>query len=296
MPYCVNSSAASTDVLLHVQRKGDSGSPRVTGSMSFSSFGQTSGCCSSYGRWPEPLRRMLTTSLGFAPARASSLPFLTVLMAIFVARATAATPPQPNACASLPAHNRRPRSSSVGFSIRHFSRTNFSRSVRRATTDVDHLREILSIPHRAEPHRTILDRLFHSRALTPRTYPVGSPLTGLPRSGFGARPAPPCWDHRQCQPALRLDLRWRGRHDVGEPVAHDGDAVRVRRDHFPWAVGAVGSVPHDVSRASSEARIVRRRRGGTRIDKFWSSTTARRSGTGAGRLWILGAQRPAFLA
>ena len=113
---------------------------------------------------PAPLRRTFTTSLGFAPARASSRPFLTVLIAMPVARATAATPPQPSACASLPAHSLRPRSSSVGFNIRHFSRTNFSRSVRRATTNVDHIREIVSIP--GAPNRTMFDRLFHSRPLT----------------------------------------------------------------------------------------------------------------------------------
>ena len=44
IPCCANSSAASTCVLLHVQRSGDSGSPRVTGSTSFSSAGHTSGC------------------------------------------------------------------------------------------------------------------------------------------------------------------------------------------------------------------------------------------------------------
>jgi hypothetical protein len=44
MPCCLNSSPDNTTVLLHVQRSGDSGSPRVTGSTSFSSAGQTSGC------------------------------------------------------------------------------------------------------------------------------------------------------------------------------------------------------------------------------------------------------------
>jgi O-antigen ligase len=38
--------------------------------------------------------------------RTSSRPFLTVLMAMPVARATAATPPWPIASASVPAHNR----------------------------------------------------------------------------------------------------------------------------------------------------------------------------------------------
>lgn len=79
-------------VLLHVRRSGDSGSPRVTGSTSRSSFGQTSGFNSSYGRGPA-LRRTLTTYLSVAPARASSRLSRTVLIAMPVAYATAATPP-----------------------------------------------------------------------------------------------------------------------------------------------------------------------------------------------------------
>ena len=86
------------------------------------------------------------------------------------------TPPQPIACASLAAHSRRPRSSSVGFNIRHFSRTNFSRSVRRVTTNVDHTREILSIL--GAPNRTMFDRLPHSGALGPR-HIVRGMVTGL---------------------------------------------------------------------------------------------------------------------
>ena len=50
--------------------------------------GQTSGWMTSNGRLPV-LRRTLTTSSGFAPARTSSRPFLTVLIARPVARATA---------------------------------------------------------------------------------------------------------------------------------------------------------------------------------------------------------------
>jgi hypothetical protein len=60
-------------VLLHVQRSGDSGSPRVIGSTRFFSAGYTSGCAISYGRLPA-LRRTLTTSAGVAPLRASSRP------------------------------------------------------------------------------------------------------------------------------------------------------------------------------------------------------------------------------
>ncbi len=106
-------------VLLHVQRSGDSGSPRVIGSIRFSSAGHTAGCATSYGRLPA-LRRTLTTSSGVAPLRASSRPLRTVLIAMPVARATAATPPQPIAPASVPDHSRRARSSIVAFNRHHF--------------------------------------------------------------------------------------------------------------------------------------------------------------------------------
>src|SRR6266540_1561439 len=71
MPCCANNSADSTIVLLHVQRSGDSGSPRVIGSTSLSSAGHTSGCRTSNGRLPA-LRRTLTTSSGRARARPKS--------------------------------------------------------------------------------------------------------------------------------------------------------------------------------------------------------------------------------
>jgi hypothetical protein len=92
IPCCASISADSVCVLLQVHRNGDSGSPRVTGSISCSNAGHTSGCAASYGRAPA-LRRTLTTSEGFAPARTSSRPLRTVLIANFVARDTAITPP-----------------------------------------------------------------------------------------------------------------------------------------------------------------------------------------------------------
>lgn len=75
---------------------------RVTGSMSFSSARRTSGCVSN-GLGPA-LRRTLTTSSRLVPPRPLSRPFRTVLIASPVARATAATPPNPIATASALAH------------------------------------------------------------------------------------------------------------------------------------------------------------------------------------------------
>jgi hypothetical protein len=65
----------------------------------------------------------------------------TVLIAIPVARATLATPPQPSASASAPAHSRLMRSSIDGLSRLHFFRTSSSES----TPTVDHASAILSI-------------------------------------------------------------------------------------------------------------------------------------------------------
>jgi hypothetical protein len=70
----------------------------------------------------------------------------TVLIAMPVARATAATPPQPIAPASVPAQSRRARSSIVAFNKRHFWRTTFSASAPAPTATVDHAGVILSIP------------------------------------------------------------------------------------------------------------------------------------------------------
>src|ERR1700722_20298237 len=160
MPCRANSSAANACVLLHVQRRGDSGSPRVIGSTSFSSAGHTSGCATSYGRLPA-LRRTFTTSSRVAPARASSRPLRTVLIAMPVARATAATPPQPIAPASVPAHSRRARSSIVAFNRRHFWRTTFSAPA--PTSTVDHASGILSIP--CKLFRRRFDLLGYPQAL-----------------------------------------------------------------------------------------------------------------------------------
>src|SRR6202034_311899 len=157
MPCCANSSDDSVRVPLLVQRSGDSGSPRVSGSTSFSSAGHTSGCSTSYGLSPV-LRRTLTTSSGRAPARTSSRPFLTVLMAMPVARATAATPPYPITSASAPAHNRRARSSIVGLNRRHFWPTNSSEDIRF----VDHVCAILSIPYERFAHENSIELLIRS--------------------------------------------------------------------------------------------------------------------------------------
>ena len=76
--------------------------------------------------------------------RTSVRPSVTVLIASPVARATAAIPPQPIASASAPAHKRRARSSIVAVSRRHFRLTSCSAS----TTNVDHVRVIVSFPNR----------------------------------------------------------------------------------------------------------------------------------------------------
>src|SRR5258708_24845425 len=216
MPCWANSPADNACVLLHVQRSGDSGSPRVIGSTSFSSAGHTSGCATSYGRLPA-LRRTLTTSAGRAPARASSRPLRTVLIAMPVARATAATPPQPIAPASVPAHSRRARSSIVAFNRRHFWRTTFSAPA--PTAPVDHAGVILSIPR--EPSRGRFDRLGDSRALRrrpcPREGPRAHELAALEVGCLSG--------------ASRIEaLCWRGQES--RPSAGEGEEGLVRAAHL----------------------------------------------------------------
>src|SRR5271154_22926 len=57
MPCFSNNVDDSVAVLLLVQRNADSGSPRVIGSIRFSSIGPLSGGWFSYRRWPAPPRR-----------------------------------------------------------------------------------------------------------------------------------------------------------------------------------------------------------------------------------------------
>lgn len=84
-------------MLFQVQRNGDSGSARVTGSTSFSSLDQGSGYCRSVRELSGTVAPNVHDIARLAPARASSRPFRTVLIAMPVARATRATPPQPMA-------------------------------------------------------------------------------------------------------------------------------------------------------------------------------------------------------
>ncbi len=126
-PCWANISADSACVLLHrpAQRRLRIASRRWR-RRAFRASAPDSGCSTSRPRRPPPLRRTLTTSSARTPPRTSSRPSVTVLIASPVARATAATPPQPIASASAPAHKRRARSSIVTFSKRHFRRTTLS--------------------------------------------------------------------------------------------------------------------------------------------------------------------------
>ena len=113
-------------MLLHVQRNGDSGWPRVTGSTKASSAARNPGSISvSFLRPPPELRtRAATGSSGCARRCSSSrIPAVIVFLAKPVATATVETPPQPNAIASVAAHCLRIRSSIIGDKARNFSRT-----------------------------------------------------------------------------------------------------------------------------------------------------------------------------
>ena len=108
-------------VLLHVQRSGDIGSPRVLGSINRSSACTNPGSVSvSRLRPPPSLRsRAATGARGcFLRTASSTSPLRMVLRDIPVALLTALTPPRPKVCASVAAHCRRMRSSISGASAR----------------------------------------------------------------------------------------------------------------------------------------------------------------------------------
>jgi hypothetical protein len=111
---CRVSWLASCVVLLHVQRNGDVGSPRVMGSTNRSSAAANSGSTSVARLRPAPgLRTRDSTGVSgsFSRASSSARPFAIVFGHIPVARLTARTPPQPYDLASAAAHCRRIRSS-----------------------------------------------------------------------------------------------------------------------------------------------------------------------------------------
>src|ERR1019366_1394716 len=118
---CRCNSCASLRVLLHVQRKGDSGSPRVVGPTNAASAWKSWG--SVRGLRPPPLLRILPPSSAFpAPLFNSRIPAWIVLRDRPVACATSDTPPCGNACASVAAQSRRCRSSSTLRSAWYFLR------------------------------------------------------------------------------------------------------------------------------------------------------------------------------
>src|ERR1019366_7013197 len=109
---CRCNSCASLRVLLQVQRKGDSGSPRVVGPTNASRAWRIWG--SAKGFRPPPVLRILPPSSAFpAPFFNSRIPVWIVLRDRPVACAARDTPPCGNACASVAAQSRRCRSSST---------------------------------------------------------------------------------------------------------------------------------------------------------------------------------------
>src|SRR5260221_14521921 len=103
------SSVASLRTLLHVQRRGDSGSPRVSGSTNRSRSSRRLASLLTVVLRPPPIRRIRPSVV--PPFSCSSLiPWLMALRESPVARETAEIPPHPIATASLAATSRRDRS------------------------------------------------------------------------------------------------------------------------------------------------------------------------------------------
>ena len=128
-PAAVN-AAASFARLLHVHRKGDVGSPRVSGSTSASRASRQSACHRRFGR-PAPGRRMRPT--GGPPRANSRRPLRTVTRAKPVAADTMASPPYPMANDSAAAHTRRLRSSNTGATAAYLATTTASSFRSRCT-------------------------------------------------------------------------------------------------------------------------------------------------------------------
>ena len=129
---CPASVADSCRVDLIVQRSGDSGSPRVSGSTRRSNAAPSAGFTVSARLRPAPARRIRPESV--APLSSSSTPRVTVERAAPVARATNVIPPCPASRASTAIHSRRCRSSSTGASNANLRDTSLSRSAAVTTS------------------------------------------------------------------------------------------------------------------------------------------------------------------
>jgi hypothetical protein len=95
-----------------VQRKGETGSPRVCGSISDSSAGSRPESVSTSGLRPAPGARI--RGVGEEQSANSAIPRAMVAVLVPEASATRVIPPWPMAVASLARYNRRRRSSKCG--------------------------------------------------------------------------------------------------------------------------------------------------------------------------------------
>src|SRR6266849_9671416 len=133
---CRCNSSASLRALLHVQRKADSGSPRVVGATNSSNAWRSLG--SARDLRPPPILRTRPASIAFpGPLLNSRIPVWTVERDKPVACAITDTPPWGNDWASLAAHSRRCRSSSTDRRAWYFLRmpaTSSFRSMRKDYT------------------------------------------------------------------------------------------------------------------------------------------------------------------
>src|SRR5260370_29993108 len=102
------SSLANLRTLLLVHRRGDSGSPLVTGSTRRSRSSLSLGSLLTLLLRPPPFRRTRPSSARFLPC-SSWIPSLITCRDSPVARETAEIPPQPSDSASLAAKRRRVR-------------------------------------------------------------------------------------------------------------------------------------------------------------------------------------------
>src|SRR5579864_8258258 len=136
------SASARVRVLLHVQRNGDSGSPRVVSSTIASNLFTSCGSEIRMGLRPAPGRRI--RPFHAVPASISRIPLPTAFRDRPHARLTRLTPPYPKDLASLAAIRRLARSSSSGQTERNFA-LNSARVLTFQKNNADELSSLLTM-------------------------------------------------------------------------------------------------------------------------------------------------------
>ena len=198
------SSSASLRMLLHVHLKGDSGSPRVTGSINRSRSARSVASVSTVLLRPPPGRRMRLAPRS-SGAFSWSRPEAIARRETPVARETLAMPPRPMAAASAAAASRRVRSLRNGASISNRALTSGSMAMPYSILPNPGFATLISWRHLTCGRFGLIDRGYVGPTHDNDARPARPSGTRLPKSQHPSRslPRPPM--------SLKWDLRLRGR-------------------------------------------------------------------------------------